>query len=225
MTRALLSVALSICLFAASAAAKEPAPKDGAIAVAAQRMQAFYEKTHDLTAHFQQTFVNPAFHKTLRSEGRLAFEKPGMIRFDYSSPEPKLFVVKGDRIVSYIPAAQQAMEGSFKADQLSASVTFLWGRGHLESEFRIAAANRKDLAPGIALELTPRHPDPRFQRIFFVVDPKSYAVKESLVVDGAGDENRFDFSDLRPDAGLSPKDFDFTPPPGTQIVQLDGQAR
>lgn len=223
MTPALLSLTLSISLVAT--APEAPKKTGGSVALAAQRMQAFYEKSHDLTVHFQQTFVNPAFHKTLHSEGRLAFEKPGMIRFDYTSPEPKLFVVKGDRIVSYIPAAQQAMEGSFKADQLSASVTFLWGRGHLESEFRIAAADRKDLAPGIALELTPRHPDPRFQRIFFVVDPKSFAVKESLVVDGAGDENRFDFSDLRPDAGLSPKDFDFTPPPGTQIVKLDGQPR
>lgn len=210
---------LALCLALSPHA--PPAP-NASVAQAARRMQAFYEKTQDLTAHFRQTFVNPAFHKTLHSEGRLAFEKPGMIRFDYEAPEPKLFVVKGDRIVSYIPAARQAMEGSFKADQLSASVTFLWGRGHLEAEFQIAAAKRADLAPGIALELTPLRPDPRFQRIFFVVDPKSFAVKESVVVDGAGDENRFDFSELKTDRGLTPKDFDFTPPPGTQIVKLDG---
>jgi outer membrane lipoprotein carrier protein len=187
---------------------------------AVQRMQAFYEKTKDLQADFDQTFVNPTFHKTLHSTGTLSFKKPGMIRFDYAEPEPKLFVVKGDHIISYIPAAQQAMEGSFKADQLSASVTFLWGKGQLEKEFDVIAASRKDLADGIALELTPKRPDPRFQKIYFVVDPATYAVKQSVVIDGAGDENRFDFKQLKPNSGLADSLFDFKPPDGTEITKL-----
>jgi outer membrane lipoprotein carrier protein len=187
---------------------------------AVQRMQAFYEKTKDLTADFEQTFVNPTFHKTLRSNGTLSFKKPGMIRFDYAAPEPKLFVVKGDHIISYIPAAQQAMEGSFKADQLSASVTFLWGKGQLEKEFDVAAADRNDLTEGIALELTPKRADPRFQKIYFVVDPATYAVRQSVVVDGAGDENRFDFKKLKANSGLADSLFDFKPPDGTEITQM-----
>ncbi len=184
------------------------------------RMQAFYEKTKDLQVDFEQTFVNPTFHKTLHSSGTLSFKKPGMIRFDYAAPEPKLFVVKGDHIISYIPAAQQAMEGSFKADQLSASVTFLWGKGQLEKEFDVSAADRQDLGPGIALELTPKRADPRFQKIYFVVDPTTYAVKQSLVIDGAGDENRFDFKQLKANAGLADTLFDFKPPDGTEITQM-----
>ncbi len=184
------------------------------------RMQDYYERAHDLEAHFDQTFVNPLFHKTLHSTGTLEFKKPGMIRFDYDQPEPKLFVVKGDRIVTYVPAAQQAMVGSFHADRLSASVTFLWGRGQLEKEFAISPATREGLAPGIALELTPRVPDPRFQRIDFVVDPKTAAVLESVVIDGAGDENRFDFSQVRTNLGLADSAFEFTPPRGTQITKL-----
>ncbi len=64
-----------------------------------------------------------------------------MLRFDYLTPEPKFFVVKGDKITSYVPAAQQAMVGSFKADELSASVTFLFGKGNLESEFSVHPAD------------------------------------------------------------------------------------
>ncbi len=187
---------------------------------AVKRMQAFYEHTRDLRASFAQTFVNPAFHKTLHSHGTLEFKKPGMIRFDYAAPDAKVFVVKGDRITTYVPAAQQAMEGSFQADQISASVTFLWGKGNLEKEFDVAPADRTDLAPGIALLLTPKRPDPRFQRIYFVLDPKTHAVKESVVIDGANDENRFDFTDIRTNVGLSDKDFELALPPGTQVVKM-----
>ena len=185
-------------------------------------MQAFYEKARDCSADFTQTYVNQAFHKTLKSAGTLRFKKPGMLRFDYTSPEPKLFVVKNDRITSYIPAAQQAMVGSFKADQLSASVTFFFGRGNLESEFTIHPADRSDLAPGIAMLLLPKTADPRFSRIYFVVDPATSAVKESVVVDPSGNENRFDFSNVRTNVGLTAKDFDDSLPPGTQIVKMGG---
>lgn len=187
-----------------------------------QRMQAFYEKTRSLKADFKQSFVNPTFHKTLQSSGTLEFEKPGMLRFDYLPPDPKTFVVKGNHLVSYVPAAQQAMEGAFDATQLSASVTFLWGQGNLEKEFDVAPADRGDLAPGLALLLTPKRPDPRFTKIYFVVDPATHAVKESLVIDGAGGENRFDFTNIEVNRGVSAKDFDFQPPPGTQIITSGG---
>ena len=103
------------------------------VKAAVKSMQAFYEKAKDCSADFAQTYVNQAFKKTLTSTGKLRFKKPGMLRFDYLTPEPKFFVVKNDKITSYVPAAQQAMVGSFKADELSASVTFLFGKGNLES--------------------------------------------------------------------------------------------
>ena len=43
---------------------------------------------------FTQTYVNQAFKKTLTSTGTLKFKKPGMVRFDYLTPEPKLSVVR-----------------------------------------------------------------------------------------------------------------------------------
>jgi outer membrane lipoprotein carrier protein len=185
-------------------------------------MQAFYEKAKDCSASFTQSYVNQAFKKTLTSSGTLRFKKPGMLRFDYTAPEAKFFVVRNDRITSYVPAAQQAMVGSFKADQLSASVTFLFGKGNLESEFTIHAPDRTDLAAGTAMLLLPKKDDPRFSKIYFVVDPATSAVKESLVVDPNGNENRFDFSDIKPNVGLTDKDFDDSLPKGTQIVKMGG---
>ena len=192
------------------------------VKAAVKSMQAFYEKAKDCSADFTQTYVNRAFKKTLSSTGKLRFKKPGMLRFDYLTPEPKFFVVKNDKITSYVPAAQQAMVGSFKADQLSASVSFLFGKGNIESEFTAHPADRNDLAAGTAMLLLPKHEDPRFSKIYFVVDPATSAVKESVVVDPSGNENRFDFTHIETNRGLSEKDFDESLPKGTQIIKTGG---
>jgi len=196
---------------------------DPTAAEAARKMQAFYEHCTDLKANFHQTYLGQALHQTLKSSGQMTFKKPGMIRFDYLEPEPKTFAVKGDHIVSYIPAAKQAMEGSFKADQLSASVTFLWGRGNLAGEFVITRVEAPELGAGLALRLVPLHPDPRFKELTFLLDPKTFSVRTTSVVDGAGNVNRFEFSDLKTNTGLTEKDFEFTPPAGTDIVKMPGQ--
>jgi outer membrane lipoprotein carrier protein len=185
-----------------------------------RRVQAFYERAHDLSARFVQTYENRAFHQTLQSEGRFVFKKPGMIRFDYEKPEPKFFVVKHDQIITYSPAAQQAMTGTFHADQLSASVTFLFGKGDLAAEFKVSKAERPDLGPGTALQLIPKKPDPRFDRLFLVVDPKSDEVRESLVIDGSGNENRFVFSDVKVNGGVPESAFEVKLPEGTQVMKM-----
>ena len=147
----------ALCAVFVTASAAPPSPSVDEVV---RRMQSFYEKAHDLSAHFVQTYENRGFHQTLQSEGHFVFKKPGMIRFDYETPEPKFFVVKRDQIVSYSPAAQQAMTGTFHADQLSASVTFLFGKGDLAAEFKVSKADRPDLSPGLVLLLVPKKPRP-----------------------------------------------------------------
>ncbi len=89
----------------------------------------------------------------------------------------------------------------------------------MEKEFSIASppcANCK----GVLLELTPRHQDPRFQRVRLEIDPKTAQVLKSVVVDPDGSENAITFSDLKTNRGTSKDFFKITPPADTQIVDL-----
>jgi outer membrane lipoprotein-sorting protein len=40
------------------------------------------------------------------------------------------------------------------------------------------------------------------------------------VIDPSGNENRFDFTHIQPNLGLSDKDFDNSLPKGTQVVKM-----
>jgi outer membrane lipoprotein carrier protein len=183
------------------------------------RMQAFYEKTNDFTARFTQEYAYKTFNRRQTSSGKVTFLKPGMMRWDYESPTPKTFILAGEKVYAYDPEAMTLTIANLKTNELSASVTFLWGKGRLEKEFSIARAACSNCA-GVLLELTPLQPDPRFQKVRLEVDPKSAQVLKSVVVDPDGSENTIAFSELKTNQGVSKDLFKVKPSEGTQVIDL-----
>ena len=212
----------ALCLAVRLAAPEPPAVESPEVKKAVDSMQRFYEDTRDFQADFVQKYEYKTFQRTSTASGKMRFKKEGpSMRWDYLKPEEKVFVISGEKVYFYDKAAKLLTVSRLAADRLSASITFLWGQGKLDREFRISRADRKDLAGGIALELVPRLPDPRFQRIFFLLDPKTYSVKESIVVDPDGSENRMTFSNARANTGFGNDAFKIQPPEGTQVQHLD----
>jgi outer membrane lipoprotein carrier protein len=198
-------------------------PMDPEVRKAVDSMQKFYEDTRDFQADFHQTYKYKTFARTSEATGQMRFKKEGpSMRWDYLKPDEKVFVIAAEKVFFYDKAAKQLTISRIAADRLSASVTFLWGQGKLDREFRITKAGRKDLTGGVALELVPRLADPRFQKIFFLLDPKTFSVKDSLVIDPDGSENRMSFTGVKANSGFSSDVFKINPPEGTQINHLDG---
>ncbi|MGC4118998.1 MAG: outer-membrane lipoprotein carrier protein LolA [Myxococcales bacterium] len=197
-------------------------PMDPEVRKAVDSMQKFYEDTKDFQANFKQVYKYKTFAKTNEATGKMMFKKVGpQMRWDYLKPDEKVFVIAAEKVFAYDKAAKQLIVSRMSADHLSASVTFLWGQGNLDHEFRITKADRKDLTGGFALELTPKITDPRFQKVFFLLDPKTYAVKESLVVDPDGSENRISFANQKTNTGISNDAFKIEPPADVQIKRMD----
>ncbi len=175
-----------------------------------RKVQAFYEKTRDLEAAFTQTYVYAGLGRKLTSTGALKVKKPGLMRWDYQSPSVKVVAVTGRRLVQYEPEEQQAyVDEQFDATAMTAAVAFLLGRGELTRDFE------SSLAEGGALVLRPRVADPRVARLVFSVGPEG-EVLATTVVDGAGNENRLVFRDIRRNGGLADAAFEVKLPPGTR---------
>jgi outer membrane lipoprotein carrier protein len=198
------------------------------------RMQAFYEKTEDFTADFRQDYTYKAFNRTQTSSGTVAYAKakydaghktvePTRMRWEYEKPGKKTFLLTGEKVYFLDPEAATLTIGSIATNQLSASVTFLWGQGRLAEEFAITKSACAKCS-GVQLQLDPLKPDPRFQRIFLEIDPKTATVIKSTVIDPDGSSNAITFANLKTNVGLASKDggvpeaFKISPPPGTQVV-------
>ncbi|MBM4378231.1 MAG: outer membrane lipoprotein carrier protein LolA [Deltaproteobacteria bacterium] len=187
-----------------------------AVRALVERVQAFYEKTRDFTASFQQDYAYHGSKRTQRSTGTVRFKKPALMRWEYAAPSKKSFVLTGDTVYALDAEAQLLTIANLDTNQLSAAVTFLWGRGNLLVEFDIRVLDCSS-CQGTLLELTHRAKDPRFRLLRMEVDPATAQVTRSIVVDPDGSENAITFKDLNPNAGVEDAAFKLQPPEGTQV--------
>jgi outer membrane lipoprotein carrier protein len=154
----------------------------------------------------------------------VSYKKPGLMRWEYENPSKRSFVLAGNKVYAYDPAAQTLTVGSIDTSKLSASVTFLFGQGKLADEFNITKGTCAD-CKGSLLVLDPRKADPRFRQVRLEVDPKTAQVLKSTVVDPDGSENAIAFVDLKTNVGVQSGDFKLNPPEGTRIDDFTKQQK
>ena len=183
------------------------------------RMQAFYEKTQDFTSSFKQDYKYKALRRTQSSTGKVIYKKPGLMRWEYEKPSERTFVLAGEKVYAYDPGAQTLSVGRIDTNQLSASVTFLFGKGRLSDEFSITRGECKD-CKGTLLVLDPLKEEPRFRQVRLEVDPKTAQVLKSTVIDPDGSENAIAFLDLKTNVGIEADRFKINPPEGTRVDDL-----
>src|SRR6516165_8128265 len=212
-----MSWLLPLVWLAAAPASTAPPPMTPEVRSLVERMQAFYEKTTDFTADFRQDYAYKTFGRTVTSTGTVAFQKPAKMRWEYLTPSKRTFVLSGDRIYALDPEAQTLTKAALPTSQLSASVTFLWGKGKLSDEFDISRTECKECL-GTLLTLVPKKPDLRFREVQLDIDPKTAQVRRSIVIDPDGSRNTITFSNLKTNVSLPKETFQLTPPPGTQII-------
>jgi outer membrane lipoprotein carrier protein len=231
------------CLLALflAAGASAPAPSSVPPAAAApelrtvlERMQKRYDQAKDLRARFSQNYTRAVVGRATLSTGTLTFKKPGRMRWDYEKPEPRMFLSTGQVLWLYEPEEKQAFKQDLKSSQLPAALAFLMGKGKLADEFEIAFApeqaadGKAQLAgrPGdLRLQLSPKQPQSTYKSILFVVDPKEFLVRESVLVDAQGNANHFIFDDVVVNTKVADALFKWTPPAGVRVVDTNQMSK
>ncbi|MET0385302.1 MAG: outer membrane lipoprotein carrier protein LolA, partial [Polyangiales bacterium] len=103
-------------------------------------VQSFYDQTRDISADFTQTYVNKLYDKTVRSQGHVAFKKPGKMRWDYAKPNGKVIVANSGKLTVFEPGEEpsdrgQVFEQTFGQTDLTQAMSFLLGTGKLVDDF------------------------------------------------------------------------------------------
>src|SRR4051794_7978042 len=122
--------------FAALAAALPGLAAEQTAAELAQSLQKKYDGIRDFSADFVHNYRSGALRKQMTEKGHVLIKKPGKMRWQYTTPEEKLFVSDGVKLYSYIPADKQVIVGTVTADDTaSAPALFLAGKGNLSRDF------------------------------------------------------------------------------------------
>jgi outer membrane lipoprotein carrier protein len=193
----------------------------------ARDLQKKYAAIKDFSADFVHTYTGGVLKKQISERGHLLIKKPGKMRWEYTSPEEKVFVSDGLKMYSYLPQDKQVIITSVpQGDQATTPMLFLAGKGDLTRDF---VATIVDTPPELprgseSLKLVPNTRQSDYDWLIVAVEPQSLAIVGLVTVDAQGGKSSFAFSKLKENVGLSDKDFAFKIPRGVDVV-TDGSRR
>ncbi len=211
----LLGTAVLVGFVVGSAGAAAP---DGVLKDALGQLQKRYDATTTLQADFRQTVESAVLAGALESKGKVAFERPNRMRWDYETPDPQIIVGDGETLWIYQPDLKQVIRAPLsEAFQSSTPVTFLAGLGRVERDFETSL--EKDEEQQWVLRLVSRQKDQGVGTLILAVRKSDASVAEARITDAAGTTTRIFFSDEKRNGTLPADTFRFTPPPGVDVVR------
>ena len=221
---AVLSVLIVAPVWGAGGQADEKALKE--VRDVVKQLQARYEKTKDLQADFSQKTRIEGFERPVTSSGKVYIKKPGRLRWDYLDPAIEEIYVNDDDVKIYVPEHKQVLVG--KLTQMAASkapLELLQGAAKLSDSFNINWTTGKERGVGgiRLVTLIPKTKDQEstrnLQRIVLEVFPKTYFIRAVSLHEISGNVATFEFSDLKPNLGLSNEVFEFKTPLDVEVVK------
>jgi outer membrane lipoprotein carrier protein len=184
-------------------------------------VQKRYENTNDIEASFLQEYIGKVMKRAQRGEGKVFFKKKGMMRWDYQAPNQKL-ISNGLTLWYYQPEENQVFVSDIsKVIKEKTPLAFLAGEGDLSRDFKLLNFNESvsQKEENFVLELTPKEPNAALSKLTLTVDKKTYYVIQADVFDGLGNVTRTRFIDIKTNVGLSNSFFNFTIPPGAEVLR------
>jgi outer membrane lipoprotein carrier protein len=214
-------------LLAGSAPTASALPGPPSLDEIVTKVQATCARTRDLSAHFEQIATIKSLDQVQKASGILLLKRPEKMRWEYRTPEPRLFVTDGKTLWAYSPAEKQVVVQQI--DQAFASrlpLAILAGDCALRKDFQVSqvvnAATRGSTTSAI-LDLTPRHPEAGIARMLLEVSLKDYTVTRTTIFDSQGNTTVITLSEVKLDPGIPEQEFTFTPPAGVRVVKPPSQ--
>ncbi len=207
---------LIVVMALASAAAARPAANVEAIA---QAVDNHYNRLQTLQAEFSETYRGAGAERT--ESGTLWLKKPGKMRWEYRSPQQKLFLSDGQNAWLYLPDDRQVRKTpARKLDDLRSPLAFLLGKAHLEKELQglTLAPDLSPLIPGdVVLRGVPKGLASSVNQVMLEVTADD-RITRIIVEAGDGTVTEYRFSEQKENIAISGDNFRFVPPPGVEVI-------
>ncbi len=180
-------------------------------------MELHYNRLATLQTEFEQTLVYGGTPRAIE-RGTLYLYRPQKMRWEYTKPSGKLLVGDGQTLKMFNPLTNQVrtMTLTDTAD-MRAPLAFLLGRLNLRRQFKNLELTTIDGHPVMVGE--GRTGKEGYTKVEFYYDPKADFRLDKVKVQGRDDSTTiFAFGNEILNVRLDEKMFDFTPPPGAEVL-------
>ena len=193
-------------------------------------LEARYQHAKTLKASFFESYTEGGGHRSAES-GTVYFSRPGRMRWEYESPETKLFLVDGANVWFYIPSDHTASRAKVKeSSDWRTPIALLAGKANLGELCKqvvlvdpASAAKGEEKATAVGdsvLRCDPRGDsgDADLRAVYLETNPQNYLVR--VVIRASGDiQTEFRFGNWQADIPVAEGQFHFQPPPGVSVVE------
>lgn len=189
-----------------------------------RKVQDRYDQTQNFAADFTQEMRIEAGGQVIKSSGRVWFQRPGRMHWEYLSPEKQTIIADGTTLWIVQPADNQVLKAPLQnAFESRTPVSFLLGVARIEKDFRATL-----LSPGedgrLRLQLDPANAeDGSLGSLILDVDPDTYDVQAATIRDPLGNTTRVALVDVKRNGAVDESLFRFERPSGMDVIEAPTQ--
>ena len=187
--------------------------------VASQLEKTLYS-TQTLQARFEHNFYSVVVSTPLKEKGKLYFQKPDLMRWEYTDPENNIYLYKGDTYQWYFAEDNQLMRGLISEEGHESEILhLLTGRKNLLDFYSIEFSPFPTDSPQNAqIKLTPKQEDDG-SFLLIEIDKKKWLIHRIIFMDWEGNKTEFQFSRLKTNSALPKNIFELKLPSDVEIIE------
>lgn len=201
------------------AAAAPPVTAEEAVANLERALKA----VTTLQTRFEQLYYSMSISEPLREKGDLFLQKPDRMRWNYKTPQDKVFLYKEGVLEMYLPEENQLTRSPVSKEALESDIfgiflgTMSFGDAYVieDSPFPTDATRVRQI------KLTPKK-EGDYSHILLEIDETTWLLRRAIFLEWAGNKREFVFSQIRTGVRIPAKTFTLRVPPGTEIIDDTG---
>ena len=185
-------------------------------------MELRYAAADTVSGSFRQIYRAPGI--TQEETGVFQLKRPGLMRWEYRTPEEKLFVADGKECFLYAPRDRQVtISPRTPADLARTPFAFLLGSGNVRHDYTAAkeAEFKPEFSDTVLLRLTPAGDNEEYVFIALELDAKTFDIRRVVLRERIGNTSEYILSDIVLNRKMNDRDFEFKPPRGVEIIRID----
>ncbi|MDH7511399.1 MAG: outer membrane lipoprotein carrier protein LolA [Clostridiales bacterium] len=185
----------------------------------AQNIEKRLASLRSLQADFEQAYFSSSISTPLKEKGKVYFQKPDLMRWEYLEPEEYVYLYKKGLSLAYFPEDNQLFRRVLTPEEKESELfTLLLGQASLEASYTVEPASfpseKKD---PLQIKLVPKQGG-NISYILLEADEKTWLVQKFILFDSAGNKQEFHFSRIRPNPRLPANIFELDIPPDCEII-------
>jgi outer membrane lipoprotein carrier protein len=184
-------------------------------------LQRRYGSVETVQGNFQQTYRAPGVIQ--EESGLFWLKRPGLMRWEYRTPEKQLFVADGRESFLYVPGDRQVTVQPFSvADLHNTPLELLLGSGDINKSFVASweTVFKPQTEGTLLIRLTPRKPGHEYSFIVLELNGRNFDLMRIAIRDTGGSTTEFFLSNVTTNTRLDKNLFQFKIPKGVEVIRL-----